>query len=737
MPFFWISTAFLFGILLSKTGNLSAQFWAVCTLVYTAAAAGILLRWRRPVCASRFQPGICIPYTRLPAIVLPAFLLLGGWRFAAHLPSSDNSIHTSIQTAGWMTVTGRVAADPDVREKSTLLEVQVTDFQADDGRQVSSAEKLLVVTGKDLCFEFGDIVTLRGKPVLPQEDEDFSYRAYLSGRGIYTILYYPLVEETITGNRWNPIRLLYELRGRSMALLTDMYPMPEAAIMQGVLLGDDNNIPEKMYDQFRASGTSHIIAISGYNVSIVAALFIWLMSGWVGKWRGSLYSILFIGAYTIFVGASPSVVRAAIMGSLGMVGANLGRRAGGLNTVSLTAGGMLALQPYLFHSISFQLSVSATLGLVFYADMLQNQSIQVLQRHLSDSLAIRLGRLFSEYVLFTIAAQLTSFPFLLLHFHSLPLASFVSNPLVLPVQSFIMVLGGVSLIVGWIIPFAGQLFAVLCVPFVSYTLRVIDWSAGLRMPFIISTTWTGSAALGMLLLPGIFQAMPSLLERFWTGIKRHFLWVVLFGLSAILLLLFRGWAVRPDGTLKITWMGGSAQAGVFINTPNGNRVLINGGKGENALLVFLDQNIPTFDRSLDAVVLTGESSAHAGLINLIPLFRPEKIYLFHPEQNTELTGIEMETDESLGLDKDLLLSREAENLRLSYHDFILLLVFSGKVDCSGSQVVYQAEPSMDMVDCRPQIWISQVGADPSVVSLEGKDWLQITTDGSKLWMEAR
>ncbi len=106
-----------------------------------------------------------------------------------------------------------------------------------------------------------------------------------------------------------------------------------------------------------------------------------LFGGLLGKWRGTLTSIVLIAVYTILVGASPSVVRAAIMGSISMIGVLIGRKNSGLNAAYFTAGCMLVLNPFLLKSISFQLSFAATLGLVMYASYLHEKTVGLVRKN--------------------------------------------------------------------------------------------------------------------------------------------------------------------------------------------------------------------------------------------------------------------------------------------------------------------------------------------------------------------
>ena len=120
---------------------------------------------------------------------------------------------------------------------------------------------------------------------------------------------------------------------------------------------------------FRTTGTSHIIAISGFNISIIAGLFTLAFSRILGRRWGVVVAILGVIIYTVLVGSSPSVLRAAIMGILALFARQLGRQTG-INTLAVTAAVMAGFNPNILWDPGFQLSFAATLGLVLYADPL-------------------------------------------------------------------------------------------------------------------------------------------------------------------------------------------------------------------------------------------------------------------------------------------------------------------------------------------------------------------------------
>ncbi len=116
-------------------------------------------------------------------------------------------------------------------------------------------------------------------------------------------------------------------------------------MLAGILLGDDNGLPASLQQAYKNTGTAHIIAISGFNIAIIAGLFVALFSRLLGRRKGALVAVLGILLYTVLVGATASVVRAAIMGGLAIFARQVGRRQNGLNTLVLHRRGDGRLQP--------------------------------------------------------------------------------------------------------------------------------------------------------------------------------------------------------------------------------------------------------------------------------------------------------------------------------------------------------------------------------------------------------
>ena len=198
-------------------------------------------------------------------------------------------------------------------------------------------------------------------------------------------------------------------------------PGAEGALASGVLFGDDRLLPLATRGAFKGTGTAHIMALSGWNVALVAGLCA-LIGRWLGRGRSLVWligSALAIWAFVLFVGASPSLVRAAIMGSLYLVAEALGRRGDALNALAAAAIGMTVHDPGALLDIGFQLSCAATVGLIVAAPPL----LAALGR-------LSIPTLLAAPTAATVAADLATLPLSLHHFGQFSLVTLPTNLLV-------------------------------------------------------------------------------------------------------------------------------------------------------------------------------------------------------------------------------------------------------------------------------------------------------------------
>jgi competence protein ComEC len=514
----------------------------------------------------------------------------------------------------------QVISFPETGSRSIPLRLDTEQLEIEGQAPQKVRGLLLAVLPPGEDWRYGDILLLQGRLAAPQVSGDFSYSDYLARQGIHAQIFFPRATLVARG-QGSPIKaVLFALRNAADRTIKSIFPSPEAALLSGILLGLDGDLPLSLQNAFRDTGTSHIIAISGFNIAILAGLFSFLASRlFSNRWLALGVSIVGIIFYTVLVGAQASVVRAAVMGGLGLFGQHIGRRRFGLNILAFTAAAMSFANPFVLWDISFQLSFAATLGLVLYADRLQGWFIRLVEPRLGTA-AHRLAGPAGEYILFTLAAQVTTLPILVYHFHRLSMVSLIANPLILPPQPLVMILGGFVTLVGMVFPPLGKLLALLIWPLLAYTTRLAEWLSSFPISLTLGeTTWWGVLLFYILLF--FLSYKPSFLApRRWLKIDT--------GLVALALLTILTWKIAlsiPDGRLHWTVFNSGGIASSFIRAPDGQSVLINGGPDPKPISSALGRQLSPIDHHLDAFLLTATSGkGMEGLDNILNLYPPRR-----------------------------------------------------------------------------------------------------------------
>jgi len=526
-------------------------------------------------------------------------------------------------------ITGTLVEPPDYRDNYTNLRVDVSSVNTGD-TDLPVHGLILVRVSDNVVFHYGDILRLRGNLKTPPENEDFSYRDYLAAQHIHS--YMSSAEVTILpGNGGNPFsRAMYALKERSLNSIYRLFPDPESSLLAGILLGVDTGLTDKLQQAFKDTGTAHIIAISGFNISIIAGLFVTFFSKFLGPRRGALLAVIGIAFYTILVGADAAVVRAALMGGLALLAKQVGRRQFGLNTLLAVALLMCLWNPLYIWDVGFQLSFFATLGLILYADPFSQFANRIITRYFPASAAEKTAELFSEFVLLTLAAQVATIPIMAYHFQRISLVSFIANPFILPPQPAVMILGGLAVLLSLIWFPLGQIAAWVAWPFVVYTIRMVELFD--RVPH--GTLFLGKLSIWFVivayaLLFSVTFGAPRL-SAWFQSVKRDQIKVpTALGFVVLVLALLLVWRAAlaiPDRLLHITFLDvGSADA-VLIETPSGKHVLINGGPSVTTLSDELGRRLPAFNRKLDWLIVAGTDEEDiAALPRVIDRYPPDAV----------------------------------------------------------------------------------------------------------------
>lgn len=327
-------------------------------------------------------------------------------------------------------------------------------------KQIISLGQFLVVTERYPEYFYGQKLRVVGK---------LSKKVTNSLQTNFT-LYYPAIqvveeEESLINQRQIRV-ILFRARQSVERLFSRLLPEPQASLLAGVVLGVKREMPENFLNNLRKTGTIHIIVASGYNLTVVAGLLIAVLAGRLRRQLALVVAFLGILAYTLMVGAEPPVVRAFLMASLTFLAQFLGREKEARLALAFSAMLMLLISPLILFDIGFQLSFLATAGILFLSSRWRGKFWQL--------------PLVGENFRTSLAAQLGVMPVLLLNFGSISFLSPLINALVLPVIPLAMILGGLTVVLGWL-PFLAQILARLAWVPLTYLVKVVDWFASLPL----------------------------------------------------------------------------------------------------------------------------------------------------------------------------------------------------------------------------------------------------------------
>jgi competence protein ComEC len=460
---------------------------------------------------------------------------------------------------------------------------------------------------------YGDAVRLRARLDPPPVVDGFDYAAYLARQGVYAVAADPQLE-SVTPDQGNFFfAALHAIRRKGLQTIAAIFPEPEAALLQGILLGDDSGIPKEVSKAFAQTGTSHIIAISGFNISIVAGILLALTGLLPRRFPSWLLAILGIAAYSLLVGASASVVRAAIMGSMALIARQLGRMSHGLTTLAFSGAVMTLGNPATLWDVGFQLSMAATLGIIVYADPLQHSLERLLMRSMPAARARAGAETAGEILLLTLAAQLTTLPLLLYYFRSLSLSALIVNPLVLPLQPMVMIASGIAMAAGMIWIPLGQLMAWVAWPSAAFTIRMVEWGAGLPGGWhavgAVSPWWVTAWYAVLLGGSAVWHAgrLPPLPVGSTAPTK-----AAGFALPVLMAIVFAAWCAwcnLPDGRLHMILLPAAGGEAILVRSPNGGAVLVNGGGDTLSAADGVGRRLGFWRRGLDWAVLASTADA--------------------------------------------------------------------------------------------------------------------------------
>lgn len=399
-----------------------------------------------------------------------------------------------------------------------------------------------------------------------------------------------------TGRRRGGVAGLVDgIRERAQRALERSLPREPGALLSGMVLGQDGDVPRDLADAMRASSLSHLTAASGQNIALLVALAVGLgIASGFGVRARRLLALALIAVYVPLAGAEPPIVRAAVMGVAAIAAASAGRPSSRADALLLAAAVTLAIDPRATGDLGWQLSFAATAGIALLAPAL-TRALTRLPRALAAAAAV------------TVAATLATAPVLALRTGQSSLVAIPANLTAAPAVAPVMVLGFAAAVVG-------QVSAAAAVP--------LAWPAGAGAAFVAAAgRWWGGLPVAAAQLPPILPlaicaAVVLALLGGRVGLRRR-IPVAAAATAAVLVALALATAGHggrrpapplPAGTLRVTGLD-VGQGDATLLQAGGATVLVDTGPPGSDLVAQLRA---AGVRRIDLLVLTHPQLDHIG-----------------------------------------------------------------------------------------------------------------------------
>lgn len=358
----------------------------------------------------------------------------------------EDSSHIRNYT-GYVQIQGCVADEIDVRADKVKYTVEVSSVRgAKDTSWRSAYGRVLVSAPRYPVYFYGDCFLVKGELQKPEKIEDFYYDRYLARYSIYSVMYRAQISKIDEEKRNIFYESLYKIKSIFEEKLSKIFSEPYASFMAGLILGSRSGIPEHLKINFNVTGLTHIIAISGYNIALVITV-VSMLFGFLRRRPKVIACGIFIVVFVIAVGASASVVRAAIMGIISLIALWGGRQYFVIIALFSAAFFMNLWNPkILVYDAGFQLSFLATFGIIIFNERLKN-----LLKKVPEIFSLR------DALVMTLSAQILALPIIIMQFGRLSIISPLANIFVIPMIPLAMALGFFAVMFGFISSFIGDL----------------------------------------------------------------------------------------------------------------------------------------------------------------------------------------------------------------------------------------------------------------------------------------
>ena len=552
----------------------------------------------------------------------------------------------------------RITAPPVVRVKSVKTDAEVVSVQVKGEWKNVEGKVRIYFDPKNFSGAYGDYMIVKGipQPVAgPLNPYEFNNAKYLSHQGIYHQLY-------VTSDKWkllpmNETSVIYksswDLRNYLVDILSKELIDPDIySVASALLVGYEEDIGDEVMNAYAASGTLHVLSVSGMHVALIYKVLEWMLSFLLKMKRGRhfyyAFIIVFVWFYSLLSGLSPSVLRAAMMLTLVVGGKWMSRTSSVHNSMFVACFFLLIFNPFLIFEVGFQLSLLAVGGIVFIHPLLFRIYTP------KGKILFALWSIISV----SLCATLLTFPIGLFYFHQFPNLFLISNMVIIPATTA-AIYGCIALVFLYKVPIVGYIIT-----------KVVYWSVWLsnnaaivieKIPgavaegisltyaeviilyflillFVLFLLKRQASILVSLLCGGILFSVFQVFDNIQITNESE---VVVFAVRKRSLCLFRegrkAWVYSDcqDSTGKCDFQMGNylSKNGILIDQlKSSNQIQIS----ESGFYLFAGKRIAIVDSLLNTDahsgrinidVLTVTASYKASLIQLVDLFKPKLVIL--------------------------------------------------------------------------------------------------------------
>jgi len=580
----------------------------LCLLSFSVSLLALLKKWKSPVYFIIFN-----------------FLLLG---FLFGSIAWSQALRNSFEglEKREVTVEGIAEGDKSYRNEMTYFTLKVYEISVDN-KIFHVNEKIMVKYRGKIDIFNGDGMLLRGVLLLPPGADnpgEFSYRDYLSGHGIHCVL--QVDEENICFLDYRELNFFSgqggALRRYFLDTISRLFPEPQASLLSGIVFGASATMPDKLVRDFQITGTYHMVAASGSNISMLLIIIVFLGELFrITYRRTAIICIPVVILYAFMVGGEPSIVRAAIMSITVLFGLIIEREPDIITSLFGAAFLILFINPLQIYDVGFQLSFVTVIAIVYFTPSLQKVLSFIPNRDVVTCISVSL------------AAQLGAAPPGVYYFNELSLVSPVANLLVFLFSGFSLMFGVIMLSIYPLVPFIAVLISRLLAVLLDYIIFINSFLAGI--PYA-SVNMASPSLFSIFIYYVIVFFLASFIRdyKFW---KRYFTEKIGWRKPAIALLgiaLFFVWyPVFFPPTLKAVFLDVGQGDSIYLKLPDGSDFLIDGGQGgredgydagKSVVVPFLKRQGV---RELSGIILTHPDNDHmGGLVSVMKEFRVRRVF---------------------------------------------------------------------------------------------------------------